>query len=35
MMQGLITEMEEAARAGVEDTEKLVAEQFQRQPEDT
>jgi hypothetical protein len=34
MMQGLITEMEEAAHADVEDTEKLVAERFQRQPED-
>jgi hypothetical protein len=34
VVQGPITEMVEAARAGVEDTTKLVAELFERQPKD-
>jgi hypothetical protein len=33
-VQGLITEAEEAARAGIEDTTKLVAERFEHEPED-
>jgi hypothetical protein len=34
VVQGPITKMEEAARADIEDTAKLVAEQFERQPKD-
>jgi hypothetical protein len=35
VVQGPAIELEEAAVVGVEDTAKLIAERFKRQPEDT
>jgi hypothetical protein len=34
VVQGPIAEVEEAARVGIQDVVKLIAEQFERQPEE-